>query len=280
MLSVTTLQAQAQNVSPVVITHFFLEPQIFSGPYSRIEIDLSSTDAFQSGNTPQRSISVQGQWGYCNNTIAAGTLISGLASDATVTTFLCSDASKVDVGDVLLIGTEAIYVSGRAQYDTTATLSGNPTVDKSNVLIAINTGSLIHPGEAVTVDAEIMYVSSVTANNLNLPSAGRAYDGSVLAAHTSSTHVYAPRTLTIVRGVNGTTAAVHPDSTAIVKYQAPADVVRAVVASAVAAYQQEAAGYGRSIGAGDMAVEFTGKAQKNLWQETVDNYQRARSAAI
>jgi hypothetical protein len=146
--------------------------------------------------------------------------------------------------------------------------------------VAINTGSLIHAGEVVQVDAEQMYVASITGNNLILPAGGRAYNGSVLAAHTSTTHVYAPRTLTVVRGVNGTTAASHADSTPIAKYAAPANVARAVAAQAIADFQQELAGYGRTIGAGEMAVEFTGKAVHNIWLDTVCEFERSRAGVV
>lgn len=283
LLSATTITAQAtgQNASPVAITHYFLEPQEHGPPYNRAEVDLSYSDVYSSGPTPQRSITVLGSWGFSNDTAVAGTLAADITT-TTATTCNVSDASLIDVGDVLLIGTEALYVTGRSPLDTTATLSGNPAADVKVVTIGVSNGALVNAGETVLIDAEQMNVLSITGNNLNLPSAptGRAVNGTVLAAHTAGTHVYAPRTLTVVRGVNGTTAATHLINDAIRRYQAPANVRRAVTAQAVAAYQQELAAYGRTIGAGDMAVEFTGKAVYNLWNAAVSEYCRERSGVI
>lgn len=276
LLSVTTLLAAAQDATPTTITHYFLEPQVEGPPYSRIEIDLSQSDAFASGSTPQRSISVLGTWGWSNNTIAAGTLAVAITT-TTATTCQVSDASLIDQGEVLLIGTEAIYVSGRAPTDTTATLNGNIDSQKSTVTVTVSSGALINVGEVILLDSESMLVQAITGNNLTVI---RAWDGSTLAAHTGAVKVYAPRTLTIVRAVNGTTAASHLISVAISKYQAPANVQRVIVADAVSTYQQDQAAWGRTIGAGDMAVPFTSKVLQSYRHNVLENYSRVRSAAI
>jgi hypothetical protein len=164
LLSVSLIQvaASGQDATPITIpsTDYFLEPNQFGPPYSRIEIDLSSQSALQSGPTPQQAIAVTGQWGSCNATVAAGTE-TGLSS-ATATQLTCSNAALIDQGDVLLVDSEAIYVSGRQ-----------------------SAGSTI---------------------------------------------------LTVVRGVNGTTAAVHSDGAAVSKYVAPADAVAIVVGDAMISY--------------------------------------------
>ena len=97
LLSVTTLKSEAQNATPTTISSsdFFLEPNNQGPPYDRIEIDLSSTAAYQSGDTPQRSISVAGSWGYTNSTRSGGTVASGLDSDSTATTMVCSNATDI-----------------------------------------------------------------------------------------------------------------------------------------------------------------------------------------
>ena len=282
LLAVTSLQTAVTGAgaSPVTLAHFYLEPQQFGPPYSRIEVDLSTQDVFQSGPTPQRSLSIAGRWGYCENTIAAGTLQDGSGINASVTTLLCSDASLIDQGDVLLIDSEAIYVSGRAQADTGATLAQNIDTQKGTVIVPVSDGTKVNAGELIQIDAETMYVASVVGNNVNLLAQGRGYDGSVTASHLTGAHVYAPRTLSIVRGVNGTTAATHANAAPIVKYQAPADVRRQVIGDAVAAYAQEEAQYGRTVGAGDMAVEFTGKKLEDMRLEVLERYERVRVAAI
>ena len=67
---------------------FFLEDNNLGPPYYRIEIDLSSTSSFESGDTPQRSISVLGRWGYEEDTESVGTVASGLSSGTTATTMV------------------------------------------------------------------------------------------------------------------------------------------------------------------------------------------------
>src|SRR3972149_725759 len=70
LLALTTLKAKAQDASPVTIVaaDYFLEPANEGPPYSRIEIDLSSSAAFEAGDTPQRPLGVTGSWGYGDGT--------------------------------------------------------------------------------------------------------------------------------------------------------------------------------------------------------------------
>ena len=208
LLAVTALETAVSglNAVPIPITNYFLEPQQAGPPYSRIEIDISSTDAFQSGPTPQRSVSIQGQWGYTNATVPVGTG-SGLSSDPTVTTMTCSSGASVDSGDVLLWDSEAIYVS-----------SGGATI------------------------------------------------------------------LTIQRGVNGTTATVHTDGTAIRKYKAPADVARIVMQHAIGGYLEEQAAYlpqawGQE-GGGHSIVGSSHEALIDKMLSVIERYERPRTAAI
>ena len=255
LLSVTTLQTRAQDASPVTVASadYFLEPANQGPPYSRIEIDLSSTAALESGDTPQRSISVAGSWGYGQDTRSAGTIASGLSADATATTFVCSDASRVEVGRTLQIESEQLFVSERANAGNgSQLLDGALTASKAEVAVTVDSGAQFNAGEVILVDSERMEVESVSGNVLTVV---RAYDGSVLAAHADDTPVHVYRTLTVERGVNGTTAATHADGTAIAVYEPPADIAALCVADALAAYHQEVGGWGRVVGAGDGARE-------------------------
>lgn len=279
LLAVTTLQAKAQDTTPTTIasTDYFLEPDNFT-PYDRIEIDLSSSAAFESGDTSQRSISVAGRWGYSEDTVTAGTVASGLASDAAATSMVGSDGSLVDVGDTLLIGTEQLFVSERANAQVaTQLLDGALTASMANVAVTVDTGTLFFAGEMILVESERMYIESISGNVLTVI---RAFDGSTLASHADNTAVHAFRTYTVVRGVNGTTAAVHADTTAVTKYVPPQDVRRLAIAEALAGYHQEKSGYGRTIGTGEAQVEFTGKALDSLRRYVVDHYQRLRIATV
>ena len=261
LLAISTggLTTKAQDTTPTTIaaTDFFLEP-VNDPPYTRIEIDLSSSAAFEPGDTPQRSISVLGRWAYCEDTVAAGALAE--ADDGSETALDVSDSSLIDVGDTILIGTEAMFVSGKSLASTTATNSAALTATMNNTTIAVDLGTKVKVGEVITIDSERMLVESISANNLAVK---RAYDGSTLASHLITQTIYAPRTLTVVRAVNGTTAAAHNDGTAISKYAPPGDIEEYCRARAIFHHEAGKAGWSGVVGSAEGgAVETKGF---NLW---------------
>ena len=282
LISVTTLQTKAQDSSPTTISSsdYFLEPANTAPPYTRIEIDDSSTASFESGDTAQRSISIVGSWGYSDDTISVGTVTSGLASDATATSMVCSNGSQtsgINVGHTLLIESEQLFVSEKTSAALGSILTdGVLTADKSEN-VTVDSGHGILAGEVILVDSEQMFVrvSGTTALTVE-----RAYNGTTLAAHTNNTAVHIFRTLTVTRGVNGSTAATHANSTAIVAYVAPAPIRALTMAMSVANFVQEAAAYGRTIGSGEGAAEMTGRELANLQERISTQYLRPKEAAI
>ena len=225
LLSVTTLKTKAQDSSPTTISSsdYFTEPENYGPPYNRIEIDKSSSAAFEAGDTPQRSIEVTGSWGYGNETVTAGTIDDSGGISASDTTLIVSNASLIDVGDALLIESEQIFVSERASAALGSILLDDASVtkDQADVTITVDGSHGLKVGEVILVDSEQMLITAISTNDLTVI---RAYNGSVLASHSNNTAVNVYRTLTIERGVNGTTAATHADSTAITKYQPPLDI--------------------------------------------------------
>lgn len=279
LISVTTLKTRAQNTTPTTIaaTDYFLEPNNTGPPFDRIEIDSSSTAAFESGDTSQRSIEVIGSWGYSADTRSAGTVSSGLASDATVTEMVCSDSSLIDVGDTLLIESEQIFVVDNKNAALGSVLiNGALTADKAESVTADGSHGIV-AGEVILIDSERMYVESVSTNVLSVV---RAYDGTTLASHSDDTAIHTFRTLTIERGVNGTTAATHANATAILVYEPPFDVTQLALAESIAMWHQESAGWGRTVGTGDGAVEFTSRDLASMRKDVLMGYRRVREAAI
>lgn len=282
LIAVTTLKTKAQDSSPTTIasTDYFLEPEYSGPPYDRIEIDLSSSSSFEGGDTPQRSISVLGRWGFKEDTKTAGTVSSGLSSSSTATSMVCSNAALIDVGDTLLIETESILVTERTNAAVGSDLlNGALTKDQSEVSVTVDNAALYSDGEVILVDSEKLLIHSRNETT-EILTVTRAYDGSVLAAHNDNTAIHAFRTLTIVRGANGTTAATHADATAVSKYAPPGDIVRLAVADAIANIHQERSGYGRTVGAGDGAQEFTGSGIAQLWKTAVERYQKVLYGAV
>ncbi len=280
LISVTTLQTKAQDSSPTTISSddFFVEPNNLGPPFNRIEIDESSAAAFEAGATQQRSISVLGSWGYGNDTRSAGTVASGLASSASATSFVVSDASLIGVGDTLLIESEQLFVSERANAALGSILiDGALTATKSETTVTVDASHGLKASEVILVDSERMFIESISTNDLTVI---RAYDGSTLAAHDTDTAVNVFRTLTVERGANGTTAATHADATAISVYEPPFDIGTLCLADALAALNQEQSGWGRTVGASGGEIEFSGRSLAAYRKDTISKYKRMREAAI
>lgn len=271
LLSVSSLTKDDDTATAIAATDYFLEPGNDGPPYSWIEIDLSSTAYFSMSATHQRAIRVTGSWGYSNDTAAAGTVSSGLASDATATALVCSDASKIDVGDTLVCESEQLFVSERATADTTADLNDTLTASVSDVTVTVTNGALVKAGEVILVDSERMLVQSVTGNDLTVI---RAYEGTTLAAHSTGASVYAFRTLTVTRGVNGTTAVTHANSTALSKYQPPADIRQLCRALALQRLSLNQGAWMGALGSGEQTIEVRGQVLLALMERVKRHYLR------
>lgn len=279
LLTVSALLTKAQDSSPTTISasDFFLEPVNLGPPYNRIEIDLSSSSSFESGDTPQRSISVAGSWGYGNATRLAGTVASGLSSSSSATSMVVSDSSLIDVGDTLLIESEQLFMSNvtNAALDSIK-IDGALTADKTET-VTVDSSHGLNVGEVIMVDSEQMFIQSIVSNTLSVI---RAFNGTILAAHANDVAVNVFRTFTVERGVNGTTAATHADATAISVQEPPFDIVELCVAETIAAYHQEQSGWGRTVGVGENQSELSGRALSDLRNRVIGSYKRTREATI
>ena len=280
LISVTTLKTKAQNASPTTIpsTDYFLEPANSGPPYDRVEIDLSSTAAFEAGDTSQRSIEIIGSWGFTDDTIAAGVIDDSGGISASDTVLIVSDEGLIGVGDTLLIESEQLYVSKKVSAALGSILINDASVTASmtNDSITVDASHGLVEGERILLDSEAMLITNIATNVLTVI---RQYDGTTLAAHADDTAVHVFRTLTVVRATNGTTAATHADAVAITKYSPPFDVQELTIALTLNAFQQGRASYGRTVGVGDQAREYTGAGLRDLW-ENVKTLKRLRVAAI
>lgn len=201
------------------------------------------------------------------STKAAGALAE--ADDGSETALDVTDASLIDVGDTILIGTEEMFISGRAPLDTTGDLNDTLTASASDVTVTVTDGTLIKQGEVILIESERMLVESITGNDLTVQ---RGYDGSVLAAHSGALNIYAFRTLTVVRAVNGTIASSHAISTAITKYVPPADIMNYCRAKAIAMLKQGESGWTGQIGGTEGAINLRNDGLKALEDDLVHNY--------
>ena len=156
-------------------------------------------------------------------------------------------------------------------------MGSNLAATNSAVTVTLDGSHGIVAGEVIRLDSEQMYVVSVSTNDLTVI---RAWDGSVLASHNDDVAIHVNRTLTIERGLNGTTAGSHSDSATITRYLPDADVARWCLAEALSTYHQQHSGWGRSVGTGEGAQPLDGNDLSQLRTSMVGYYRRTREAVV
>lgn len=213
LISVTSVTSGGVVIPPA---DYFLEPVNEGPPYTRIRVDQDSSASLSAGRNYQRSLVIAGVRGACADTAPAGTLAEAL--DASETGVNVASAAGIGVGSILLVDSEYMIVGARATLTSGQTLGGNLAALASADAASVTDGSLFSIGEVITIGSERMLIVDVTGNVLTVK---RAWDGTVLAAHTSGATVYASRTLTVTRGALGTVAATHSDGAAVRVHQVP-----------------------------------------------------------
>jgi hypothetical protein len=258
-ISLTQLVAGGQTIAPA---DYFLEPVNDGPPYDSVEINLATAASFNVGSTHQRNIAMTGLWGFDNVTAPAGALAEAL--DNSETAVDVTDSAAVGVGDLLLVGTEYLDVTGKAMLDTGVNIDAADSLTAQNndvsITMSTTTGAPV-PGETILIDSERMRVDDVAGSVLTVK---RAHDGTVLAAHAANADIYAPRTLTVVRAARGSTAATHTTSAAIVRQVFPDPVRDLAAALAINQVMQETAAYARVAGSGDNQREATGRGIRDI----------------
>lgn len=265
--------------SPIGASGYYLEPNHLGPPYSRIEINLGSSSAFiAASSTYQRSISILGKWGFRLDYSTAGATAEALDGTETGLDVDTTASAAIGVGDLLLIGDEWLWVTGRSSLDTTVDIAGNLTAQSTNDSVPVASGAAFTVGEVITVGTERMLIVDILGNNLAVK---RGYDGSTMAAHTSGDGIFAPRTLTVERAAQGSSAASHSSATTIYRHRCPALVESLALAEALDTLLQRKTGYARTVGSGDAETEATGRGIAQLRRQVKDQYGRkARKDAI
>lgn len=276
LISLTTLVSGGLTISPA--NYFLRRPDgLEEAPYSLLEINLgASASFFTVGTTYQRSIAMTGVFGYQLTTAPAGALAAAVTT-TTATSATVTDGASIGVGSLVTIDSERLIVTGKASA-VVSTITADMSSLNSATAASVGNGALYVIGEVVTIGTERMLIVDITGNTLVVQ---RAYDGSVLAGHTNGDTVYAPRALTVQRGVLGTTAATHLNSAPAVVQTYPGPVVVLTVAYALNELLQEGAGYARVAGTGDAQREFTGRGIAALERDAVNSCgRRVRTAAV
>jgi hypothetical protein len=269
--TITTLAKDGTDATAIVAADYFLEPNNSGPPYHSIEIDLSSSAFYSSKDTHQRAIAVTGTWGLSADTRSAGTLAED--DDGSETALDSSDASLIDVGHTVLIGSEQMFVKEKAFTInvTTVGMGGGLGSSKATQSITVNNSGSILDGEIIEIGAERMLVTSASGTTVNVI---RAWDGTSLAAHSNGAVVDVYRTLTVERTVNGTSAATHSSGDAISVYEPPFDVQLAVLGRAAVKYTLMQGGNIGAIGSGAGSRFSSLEEIEKLWDRTVRHYRR------
>jgi hypothetical protein len=236
LISVTSITTGGVSVAA---SDYFLEPVNEGPPYDSIEIDLSSTASFEAGDTHQRSISVIGLWGYSNDETTVGATAEALDASETAVDVDGPTAARIGVGSVVRVDSERMLVTERGTLTTGQTLQSDLDALDNDVTVAVTTGSSFTAGETILLGSERMLIVDIAGNNLTVR---RAWDGSILAAHSGDT-IYAYRTLTVTRGALGTTAATHDSGASVVRWDVPGALRDYVMAEAINSLVQSSAGY-------------------------------------
>lgn len=225
---------------PIVIpiNAIIFQPINSGPPYSSIELRRDLNNSFGSGQTPQLDIGITGTFGYWTKTRAAGTLAATCqAADLTISV---SDSVSVGVGDVLIAGTERMIVVDSNFVDTTVSFSGLSNASAQDTIVMVPDGTKFTSGEVLMIDAEWIQVLQIMANTMIVK---RAVEGSVLSAHTGGT-LWARRSLSVLRGQLGTTAAIHNSAVALTVSIVPSLARQLAIAESLVWLTQEPGAYG------------------------------------
>lgn len=272
LISLTSITAGGDTIPTGNVN---LEPVNDGPPFDRVETDLGTSSTFTTGNTHQQAIAITGLWGHSDVSTPAGALAEAL--DSSETDVDVTNGALVDVWMLLRCEDERMIVTDRAMLDSGQNLGTNLTDSSAAQTVDLTSGAAFNIGEEILIGAERMLITEITGNNGTVE---RAYNGSTLAAHTSTTDIYVSRRLTVERGANGTTAAAHNTATALTRWVPPGDIEALALAEAEVQVAQELAQYGRTVGQGEAAREMRGAGIEDARNRAIANHKRWRIGAI
>jgi hypothetical protein len=196
-----------------------------NGPYTRIHTD---------GTWDDDNVQITGLWGLWEYSKATGE--AAISQDGSQATLTVLNGANVSPGMVLLIESEQELVTGYAAPSVLTSVIVGSSVDDETAIIPITNGAEVHEGEMIRCEFEDMIIRMIVGNSLMC---GRAQNGTEKAVHAAGTAIYAYRTVSVDRNVNGTTAAAHA-SKAASRYTVP-DIIEWMALQIAALMYQKAA---------------------------------------
>ena len=219
LLAVTSI---ADDGDSLVSADYLLYPRNKwweNGPYHRIRIDPDAT-TLNVWSLEEDIVVITGRWGLYEESSLTGATVQNDPLAAGGTSLIVDNGSKIRPGLVLLVVSEQVFVE-ETGVTTDSTANTAEAVDNSEEAIDTSDGTKVAIGEIIKIDNEKMLVLDIQSNTIIVE---RGWGGTTRNTHTTATDIYAYRTFTVKRGVNGTTAAEHVQNVAISKYIPPWDV--------------------------------------------------------
>ncbi len=260
---------------------YFLEPVNVGPPYRSVEIDLDSAAQFTTGDTWQRNIQIVGTWGWWDEQEEAGTLSDTLAADTADTANITwSQPRVVGVGSLLKIDSERIIVTEMSFVDSSQNTGGALTASAADVSVSVSDSTGFYVGETIRIDSERMLV--VDLGSATTITVKRAWDGSVLAAHSTAADIYGRTGIEIARAQQGSSLAAHTSSDVVYRWVVPPLINDLCLAEAVVQLQGEKSAYAKSGGgSGESGFEPSGAGLPALRRQVLAAFgRRARHMAI
>lgn len=135
------------------------------------------------------------------------------------------------------------YADSATPYESRTTLSGGIAAADTSLVLA--DGQLVETGETLRIDSEQIFVKEIVTN-----------------------------TLTVTRGVNGTTAATHLDGATVYVYDYPEDIIQATLIIAMRAWKRKDSAYQDVIGSPETGQIITSKGIDPDVRELLNPYKR------
>ena len=136
------------------------------------------------------------------------------------------------------------------QTDKVSLSTADEISSTTTAAVSVTSGAGTYAGDTIIIDTEQLYVSAVSGNNL-----------------------------TVIRGVNGTTAATHSGGVAYYKWKYADDVTQAALDIARTYWRSRDAGLTSIIGTGEMAMSNPAR-EENAILKRLDHYRNSRETAV
>jgi len=149
-----------------------------------------------------------------------------------------------DTSNTLDAGQQTLSILGSWGYtgDTLSVTTADAIGSTTATSISVTSASGLGPAQAILIDSEQIYITAISGN-----------------------------TLTVQRGINGSTAATHSGGAALTRYDYPELVVQACLDIAKLTFRNRDMGSGGSIGSGEMAMTVVEGEVRSVLR-TLDDY--------